>query len=394
MSVAFCTKFQSPHSTPLSALSYSRLCRSLSRDLLDCPEDAAFYDWLLLDPKDSPYATFRLYYRSWARLRYINVIPPPRLSDTAGLYPCGVLGEGSPFPTVGKRSSRPKLSFGRPIPECDVESPGCDGIQDRNTRDESPSRGIRAPFPLANPPETLQARPSSSCPPQPSKESRDGFLDQGSRRPLPALPSRPSRGKKLSSGASTSTITPTNPLVKQEGRGLQDSDGGREIHSLMFSPNHTLTPPPLTLSSKKSSKTQGSPSRTPSLDKDCPGGLSPLSKLRTSQGAAIEKEQAEGSPGHQSLRPSPSSQRSGEPGTDPPTGSSHSKSTPSEAEEMSPNQNPDVELREPPVQFGPKNGIHAMPRGLLGPALTEIPLRGQTGDLMKRLRSEDPFRDE
>lgn len=61
---------------------------------------------------------------------------------------------------------------------------------------------------------------------------------------------------------------------------------------------------------------------------------------------------------------------------------------------MSPNQNPDVELREPPVQFGPKNGIHAMPRGLLGPALTEIPLRGQTGDLMKRLRSEDPFRDE
>lgn len=31
--------------------------------LLDCPEDARFYDWLLVDPKDSPYAAFRFHYR-------------------------------------------------------------------------------------------------------------------------------------------------------------------------------------------------------------------------------------------------------------------------------------------------------------------------------------------
>lgn len=44
-------------------------------NLLDCPEDARYYDWLLVDPKDSPYASFRFHYRAWEHLVALSLIP-------------------------------------------------------------------------------------------------------------------------------------------------------------------------------------------------------------------------------------------------------------------------------------------------------------------------------
>jgi hypothetical protein len=34
-----------------------------------------YYKWLLVDPKDSPYATFRFHYRSWNNLRLLHLTP-------------------------------------------------------------------------------------------------------------------------------------------------------------------------------------------------------------------------------------------------------------------------------------------------------------------------------
>lgn len=194
---------------------------------------------------------------------------------------------------MSNRTSRPKLNTEQPIPECNGETSGCGGPHNLLTRNDSPSREIRALFPLINPPETLKPRSSSPCLPRSGKMSRDGFLDQDSRGPLPAQPSRPSRGKKLARGAPTWAIATTERLAGSSG--LRGLDGHYSVHSPMFSPDHPLTPPPLILSPKKSRKLTGGYSRTPSLNKEWDRALSPLLKLQMPQGVSIQKEQAEGS---------------------------------------------------------------------------------------------------
>ncbi|KAF4964526.1 hypothetical protein FSARC_7557 [Fusarium sarcochroum] len=48
---------------------------SPSGGLLESPEDARFYDWILIDPKESPFVSFRFHYRSWANLRQLSLAP-------------------------------------------------------------------------------------------------------------------------------------------------------------------------------------------------------------------------------------------------------------------------------------------------------------------------------
>ncbi|KAF7558579.1 hypothetical protein G7046_g5581 [Stylonectria norvegica] len=56
---------------------------SPSGGLVDYPEDACYYDWLLTDPTDSPFASFRFHYRSWLNLRQLSLVPPLKDSDSA-----------------------------------------------------------------------------------------------------------------------------------------------------------------------------------------------------------------------------------------------------------------------------------------------------------------------
>ncbi|KAK9782306.1 hypothetical protein AB5N19_04566 [Seiridium cardinale] len=48
---------------------------SPSGGLVENPQDATYYDWLLIDPKDGPYASFRFHYRSMKYLVQLNLIP-------------------------------------------------------------------------------------------------------------------------------------------------------------------------------------------------------------------------------------------------------------------------------------------------------------------------------
>lgn len=43
---------------------------------MDKPQDTKFYDWILVDPKDEPYAAFQFHYRSWEHLQVLQLIPP------------------------------------------------------------------------------------------------------------------------------------------------------------------------------------------------------------------------------------------------------------------------------------------------------------------------------
>ncbi|KAF9765911.1 hypothetical protein IL306_001733 [Fusarium sp. DS 682] len=61
----------------------SQLPRSPSGGLLDSPEEACYYDWLLIDSKESPYVSFRFHYRSLLNLRRLSLAPDP--SELAGI---------------------------------------------------------------------------------------------------------------------------------------------------------------------------------------------------------------------------------------------------------------------------------------------------------------------
>ncbi|KAI1280145.1 hypothetical protein F5Y07DRAFT_387011 [Xylaria sp. FL0933] len=52
---------------------------SPSGGLVDNPEDATYYNYYLIDPKDSPYATFCFHYRSMKYLKQLNLVPQPWL---------------------------------------------------------------------------------------------------------------------------------------------------------------------------------------------------------------------------------------------------------------------------------------------------------------------------
>ncbi|KND88563.1 hypothetical protein TOPH_06795 [Tolypocladium ophioglossoides CBS 100239] len=41
---------------------------SLSEGLLECPEKASHYEWILIDPSDSPFASLLSYYHAWAHI--------------------------------------------------------------------------------------------------------------------------------------------------------------------------------------------------------------------------------------------------------------------------------------------------------------------------------------
>jgi hypothetical protein len=47
--------------------------RSPSGGLLDSPEEACFYDWILTDSKESPFVSFRFHYRSLSNLRQLSL---------------------------------------------------------------------------------------------------------------------------------------------------------------------------------------------------------------------------------------------------------------------------------------------------------------------------------
>ena len=47
-----------------------------SAGLVDKPQETRFYDYILVDPKDEPYAAFLFHYRGWEHLQSLQLIPP------------------------------------------------------------------------------------------------------------------------------------------------------------------------------------------------------------------------------------------------------------------------------------------------------------------------------
>ena len=61
--------------TPSAQNSLHVYNRSPTTGLLEYPEEAAYYSWILEDPKNAPYASFCFHYRSMDNLKLLNLLP-------------------------------------------------------------------------------------------------------------------------------------------------------------------------------------------------------------------------------------------------------------------------------------------------------------------------------
>jgi len=197
------------------------MARLRSEGLLDKPEEATYYDYLLTDPKDAPYASFQFHYRSWKNLTQLHLIPTDdcQISPSTSSSTIRPANLENSTGRLRKQTSE-QFSFEFPShPGVDSEEYGevC-GIEN----EEAAQLAERVKHPLKATPALAPAPRKSEQAPQPSKAIRDGFLGSYLRRALPDLPQHAAADEskthsRQSSSTSKGSITPSlYPYVDDE----------------------------------------------------------------------------------------------------------------------------------------------------------------------------------
>ncbi|KAK4251052.1 hypothetical protein C7999DRAFT_11116 [Corynascus novoguineensis] len=171
--------------------------------LLEQPQDACFYDWYLLDARDSPFAIFRFHYRSLNNLKQLNLIPATELELLCSTSPKDLrtLVQAQDSELVSDESkdssSQSSDSDEAVFHECNEEVPASpnDDAEDHH---------------LKSPPKLFPAITSDARLPQPSKMLRDASFESYLQRPLPELPlEKLNRISRRSSAESATSTTPS-----------------------------------------------------------------------------------------------------------------------------------------------------------------------------------------
>ena len=155
--------------------------RAPSIGLLDQPGDASFYEWHLVDPKDSPFATFRFHYRSWNSLKQLTLIPPGEVGAAELISSPRSCANQKDIENIGIGSAEPLFNL-NPEDQDSFEDETHASDTDERSADDS-IRGLSDG--------RLKLRPLASfisALPQPSKVDRDAFPRSYLQRPLPELP--------------------------------------------------------------------------------------------------------------------------------------------------------------------------------------------------------------
>ncbi|KAF5700682.1 hypothetical protein FGLOB1_10638 [Fusarium globosum] len=92
---------------------------SPSGGLLDSPDEACFYDWILIDSKESPFVSFRFLYRSLLNLRQLSLAPDPELEDSS----IDMEEDMAEHASEGKALARPlpEVPIKKPVDHRDIE---------------------------------------------------------------------------------------------------------------------------------------------------------------------------------------------------------------------------------------------------------------------------------
>ncbi|KAF5635214.1 hypothetical protein F25303_8585 [Fusarium sp. NRRL 25303] len=92
---------------------------SPSGGLLDSPDEACFYNWILIDSKESPFVSFRFLYRSLLNLRQLSLAPDPELDDSS----VDMEEDMAEHASEGKALARPlpEVPIKKPVDHRDIE---------------------------------------------------------------------------------------------------------------------------------------------------------------------------------------------------------------------------------------------------------------------------------
>lgn len=210
--------------------------------MLDNPQDVTFFDFHLIDPKDTPFASFRFHYRSWENLRQLNFIPRDDSSISESFSTTTVNPDLDLNPIVStdgalQKQDSPRAPFVHPDPDESVFDDSGSNEEQHGPGDGNSKPRRNSTFVLRTPPQLRPKSAASHNLPQPSKTFRDG-TPQGvpnsyvqrplPDRPLPELPISvsdtswvgPSRQSSTASAAPS--VTPSLLSYVREGSFLDD----------------------------------------------------------------------------------------------------------------------------------------------------------------------------
>ncbi|KAI1391293.1 uncharacterized protein F4822DRAFT_427145 [Hypoxylon trugodes] len=179
---------------------------SSSGGLVENPQDATFYEYHLEDPRDSPYATFRFYYRSVEYLELLNLIP----QDGTRIRPIITNLSKTPTPDFQGCPVSAISSLDTGIFDNNIEDT-CVAISEPSEFPKLEECRLESPFPL------LSDHPVGIT--QDFKPARrTGTMADILQRPLPELPKEPSKqASKESLRSACPSLTPSlKRYVKSE----------------------------------------------------------------------------------------------------------------------------------------------------------------------------------
>ena len=198
---------------------------------MDEPQQAFYFEWHLVDPKDDPYAVFRLHYRSVKSLEQSSLIPrkwwegapvvPPKTNQTFPQTP------ENPRAPSEENTTYQLISVDETVfdDEASVDLAAAAG---------GPPEWEPVSY-FLSPPKLFHPSPASSHHlPQPSKAVRDAFRDQYLDRPLPKLPmDEHGPNHERHSYASASSVSSETPALTPFSQEYVDS-GAFESDSVEF----------------------------------------------------------------------------------------------------------------------------------------------------------------
>ncbi|OHE92413.1 hypothetical protein CORC01_12274 [Colletotrichum orchidophilum] len=194
--------------------------------LVESPQDLTFYDWVLVDPVDSPFATFRFFYRTWENLKALNLVSEAHYDELIASNAQSEQLPNRPITPIHYEAGQVTSTRTRPF---DFDS--VDGLVfEDNDRGQIEKKGkqnkpaVERDFYLETPPELTPPVANRSRMPQPSKLAREILKVS---EPLRTLPMRPDSEPSIRSVSLESTRAPSvTPSLFQY---IEESSGGEEF---------------------------------------------------------------------------------------------------------------------------------------------------------------------
>ncbi|KAM0438899.1 hypothetical protein ACHAPT_001660 [Fusarium lateritium] len=189
---------------------------SPSGGLLESPETACYYDWILIDPKEFPFVSFHFHYRSWSNLCQLNLAPA---FAELGEFPLLIQGGNETRGNVSIKSEDTCDNHA----DNDGDSDLVDALQIPAQQSKPPGRSLLdEKIPKLAPPHA-SARPLPEIPvKKPTlKKSFESYTPSITPSLLPYIEEEPSEAEEVEFGLATSVPVRSDSLHGNKPRPLK-----------------------------------------------------------------------------------------------------------------------------------------------------------------------------